>query len=82
MTNAVSQATGPDRQIGRNSLIGEDVAEFLHEQMGFVQLYAGMAQRYIEAGDGPGLNYSVRFTIARIKAVAGTLNDLAEQEVA
>lgn len=82
MANAVSQATGPDRQIGRNSLIGEHVDEFLHEQMGFVQLYASMAQRYIEVGDGPGLNYAVRVTIARIKAVAGTLNDLAEREVA
>lgn len=82
MASPLPQATGLDRLVGRNSLIGEDVDEFLHEQLGFVQLYAGIAQRCVEAGDGAGLNYAVRVTIARIKAVAGTLNDLAEKEAA
>jgi hypothetical protein len=64
---------------GPSSATGETVDEFLFERLGFVQMYARIAQTYIEAGDRVGLNYSMRQLIAQVKATAGVLNDLREQ---
>ncbi|WP_324132363.1 hypothetical protein [Bosea sp. (in: a-proteobacteria)] len=53
-----------------------DVEAFMFEQLGFVAMHAGMAQTYIEAGDTPGLNYSLKSLTARVRAVVGLMNDL------
>lgn len=72
MTGAASQT----------ELIGEQIDEFLVEQLGFLSLNASMAQSYVQTGDLPGLNYCVRQIIARVKAIAGILQDIAQQEKA
>lgn len=59
-----------------NELIGEEVDDFLIEHLGFVRIYAEVAQKYVEVGDGAGLNHAMRHLIARVKGVAGLLNDL------
>ncbi len=48
----------------------------LHEQFGFVRLYADLAQGHIDASDFAGLAYAVRQLVARTRYVAGVLNDL------
>lgn len=53
-----------------------DPEAFMHEQLGFVAMHAGMAQTYLEAGDTPGLNYSLKSLTARVRAVVGIVNDL------
>lgn len=53
-----------------------DPASFMHEQLGFVAMHAGMAQVYLEAGDNPGFTYSLKSLTARVRAVAGLVNDL------
>lgn len=53
-----------------------DAEAFIHEQLGFVALHAGMGQSYLEAGDTPGFRYSLSSLVARVKAVAGIVNDL------
>ena len=53
-----------------------DPAAFMGEQLGFIAMHAGMAQDYIDAGDDPGLNYSLKSLTARVRAVVGLLNDL------
>ncbi|AMJ63057.1 hypothetical protein [Bosea sp. PAMC 26642] len=53
-----------------------DPAVFMLEQLGFVAMHAGMAQNYLEAGDAPGFNYSVKSLTARVRAVVGLVNDL------
>lgn len=53
-----------------------DAEVFMHEQLGFIALHAGMAQSYIDAGDMPGFRYSLASLVARVKAVAGIVNDL------
>jgi len=62
-----------------NTQTGETLEDFLSEQLGFVQLYAGIAQSYVAAGDRVGLNYSMRQLIARVKATASVLNDLPKE---
>jgi len=54
-----------------------DAEAFIHEQLGFVVLHAGMGQSYLEAGDTPGFRYSLSSLVARVKAVAGIVNDLS-----
>lgn len=54
-----------------------DAEAFIHEQLGFVALHAGMGQSYLEAGDTPGFRYSLSSLVARVKAVAGIVNDLS-----
>lgn len=54
-----------------------DAEAFIHEQLGFVALHAGMGQSYLEAGDVPGFRYSLSSLVARVKAVAGVVNDLS-----
>lgn len=49
---------------------------FMFEQLGFVAMHAGMAQSYLDAGDVPGFRYSLASLVARVKAVAGIVNDL------
>lgn len=56
-----------------------DVEPALFEQLGFVSLYAGIAQSHIEARDFAGLAYSVRQLVARTRFVAGALNDLGKR---
>lgn len=53
-----------------------DPAAFMFEQLGFVAMHAGMAQTYLEAGDAPGFTYSLKSLTARVRAVAGLVNDL------
>lgn len=53
-----------------------DAEAFMFEQLGFVAMHAGMAQTYLEAGDTPGLNYSLKSLTARVRAVVGIVNDL------
>lgn len=53
-----------------------EIEPALHEQLGFVRLYADLAQGHVEAGDFAGLAYSVRQLVARTRYVAGVLNDL------
>lgn len=53
-----------------------DPAAFMFEQLGFVAMHAGMAQTYLEAGDTPGFTYSLKSLTARVRAVAGLVNDL------
>lgn len=53
-----------------------DPEAFMFEQLGFVVLHAGMAQTYLEAGDAPGFNYSLKSLTARVRAVVGLVNDL------
>lgn len=53
-----------------------DPEAFMFEQLGFVAMHAGMAQTYLEAGDTPGLNYSLKSLTARVRAVVGIINDL------
>jgi len=53
-----------------------DPAAFMHEQLGFVAMHACMAQTYLEAGDAPGFTYSLKSLTARVRAVAGLVNDL------
>ena len=56
-----------------------DIEPALFEQLGFVCLYAGIAQSYIETRDFAGLAYSVRQLVARTRFVAGALNDLGKR---
>lgn len=53
-----------------------DPAAFIAEQLGFVALHAGMAQTYIEIGDAPGLDYSLKSLTARVRVIVGIANDL------
>lgn len=53
-----------------------DPAAFMVEQLGFVAMHAGMAQTYLEAGDAPGFDYSLKSLTARVRAVVGLVNDL------
>ncbi len=62
-----------------NVLAGELVDDFLHEQLGFVRLYAEIGQKYIDAGDMGGLRHAMRHVVARVKVSAGVLNDIASQ---
>lgn len=57
-----------------------DPAEYLIEQLGMIRLNADIAQSYVAAGDGPGLNYQLRHLTARIRAVVGVVNDLQMAE--
>lgn len=50
----------------------------LIEQLGFVRLYAGIAQSHVEAGDFAGLAYSIRQLTARTRFVVNVLNDLGK----
>ncbi len=64
---------------GPNLSAGETLEDFVFEQLGFVQLYAGIAQSYVAAGDRAGLNYSMRQLIARTKVAARVVNDIASE---
>jgi hypothetical protein len=50
--------------------------EFIHENAGFLRLYAENAQNYCELGDDLGLDYAVRKLVAYIRAIAETVKDL------
>ena len=65
-----------------NILGGEQIDDWLHEQFGFMRMHCENAQRYVEMGDMPGLNHSMRHMIARVKATAGLLNDIRQQQEA
>lgn len=56
-----------------------DPAAFVFEQLGLVAMHAGMAQTYLEAGDNPGFTYSLKSLSARVRAVAGVVDDLQER---
>lgn len=60
----------------RASSPATDPAAFLFEQLGFVAMHAGLAQTYLEAGDAPGFDYSLKSLTARVRAVVGLMNDL------
>lgn len=51
-----------------------DAEAFIHEQLGFIGLHAGMAQSYLEAGDAAGFNYSMASMTARVRAVVSLMN--------
>lgn len=53
-----------------------EIEPALFEQLGFVSLYAGLAQSHVEAGDFAGLSYSIRQLTARTRFVVNVLNDL------
>ncbi|UZF90414.1 hypothetical protein [Bosea sp. NBC_00550] len=55
-----------------------DIEPALFEQLGFVSIYAGIAQSHMETRDFAGLAYSVRQLVARTRFVAGVLNDLGK----
>ena len=48
----------------------------MFEQLGLIGMHAGLAQTYLEAGDTPGFTYSLKSLTARVRAVAGLVNDL------
>jgi len=50
----------------------------LIEQLGFVKLYADMAQSLVEAGDFAGLAYVIRQLATRTRYVVLVLNDLGK----
>jgi hypothetical protein len=50
--------------------------EFIHENAGFLRLYAENAQNYCEAADDIGLSYAVRKMVAHIRVIAETARDL------
>lgn len=64
-------------KVGREPGSATDPGEYIFEQLGLVAMHAGMAQTYFEAGDSPGFRYSLASLVARVKAVAGVVNDLS-----
>lgn len=63
-------------QSNRAVSVATDPEAFMFEQLGFVAMHAGMAQTYLEAGDAPGFDYSLKSLTARVRAVVGLVNDL------
>lgn len=59
----------------QNTPAGESIEEILHEHLGFVRIYASIAQQYIEIGDLAGFKHSMRQLTGRVRFVAGTWND-------
>jgi hypothetical protein len=51
--------------------------DFISEQLGFVRMYAEIAQRECEAGDKVGLHYHLGRMIAHVKSGAGEYKDMA-----
>jgi hypothetical protein len=56
-----------------------ELRELVAEQFGFLLLHAENGQRYAEAGDDRGLEYSVRQVIARAKFVGETYADIIKE---
>jgi hypothetical protein len=50
--------------------------EAIHEAMGTMACYAGMACSMAEIGDDAGVGYSVRRALAYMRFVIGAYNDL------
>lgn len=67
--------TRPTRNLAAASPVAEPAA-FVFEQLGLIGMHAGLAQTYLEAGDTPGFTYSLKSLTARVRAVAGLVNDL------
>lgn len=65
----------PVRNLAAASPVTEPAA-YVFEQLGLIGMHAGLAQTYLEAGDTPGFTYSLKSLTARVRAVAGLVNDL------
>jgi hypothetical protein len=57
-----------------------ELRELVAEQFGFMLLHAENGQRYAEAGDDQGLEYSVRQIIARAKFIGDTFVDIRHEQ--
>ena len=51
--------------------------EAIHEAMGLMACYAGMAQSMTEIGDDHGTAYSIRKALAYLRFALGAFNDLS-----
>jgi hypothetical protein len=63
----------------RQNLDMTELRELIHEQFGFLILHSESGQRYAEAADDHGLEYSVRQIIARAKFVGETFTDILKE---
>ena len=71
-----------DNYIGSRSLPKEaDPYAALHDYLGSVMLYAGIAQDYTHSRDIAGLSHAVRSLLAYAKASKGELAAIIEQAI-
>ena len=57
-----------------------ELRELVAEQLGFMLLHAENGQRYAQAGDDQGLEYSVRQIIAPAKFIGETYVDIRHEQ--
>ena len=77
-----SAASGGSAMSDKQAFDGRpELREFIHENCGFVILFAENAQNFCAAADDVGLDYAIRKMIAHVRAIADTGKDLrAERE--
>jgi hypothetical protein len=54
-----------------------DAKSFIGEHLALIGMNASMAKAFLEVGDVAGFRYSLSCMVARVKAVAGTFNDIS-----
>jgi hypothetical protein len=58
-----------------------DPYEALHDYLGSLMLYAGIAQDYIHTRDIAGMSHAIRSLLAYAKAAKGELAEIIEQAI-